>query len=674
MPTYDKAYFDKYSPPLPVDAGGEVAAGADTVTPPKNDEDIATKYRTSPFSSDYDSHVTLLPGGGFTKEPFTKPPPGAQFEQPVIAGPNTQPDLKTAPPPAGKYDADYFSKYSVPINASAPNVGNPEEQMVSAPQPLNPEEEPEKPLGAKLADQGKRLYDYGKQIITDPGEAAKTAGETINDFAGAVNPLGSNPYVQAALDQGVKLLDPEAGLSPSGDNFTKALEYFRALETTEQAKREMRSPVAAAAGNFLGNAVVPLPGGEMQGALGGLTRLTGNTVIGGLMGAGGSKEPFLSNNYLSDAAKGAVTGGVLGGILEAPGALGGAREGLDNLSNSLALKQLNPGKTASKEIAKMGVVGDPLAKVREIGQDLHAQGITGWLKSPRDMLKQLEPKVEAIGKDIHNQLVVLGDFAKNPEVQAHGINPHVTRDDVINATWESMETAKIVAPTQAIYQKSFKEVTDYLNALPENMTLAEANTQKVNFGLKVKRWGPNKLEEKDLVEQIYRGLNDAIETKVNTLGLIAEKKIQNNEMTGNPLDLEEYLTSKALIDFKESKRLYGNLEKARAIAEDSSARSFANNIFGLTSFTGGLGIGGLIGAQTGSTGLAVAAAGLGGLGAREVGRRYGIGASSMATKKAANILGLLDSATVKAGFKNWRELSPAVIAEIIKRASEDSGE
>lgn len=420
-------------------------------------------------------------------------------------------------------------------------------------------------------------------IFNHTGDAFEVAKkDALKKEHNVANIIGGVTGAGASLFTGAPLFKLA---SAAGERTAAHIAQKIAVTTTEKiaeagAKRAatglLKNMAAKGAGAAVEGAVITAPHAITEAMLGdpeaaGESLLYG-VGLGAALGGGGvlAKELF-----------GSVAGKVknsLAAQTDLDGPQGMAKI-FGNKAEGKAVEALNPTLSQMERLENS-------KDVKKLGRFLLDEKIVTPLASKKDMFERLERRTQEIGQEQGAFLKKIDDMTIADNRADLLIDPKEVAEKI------SAELKTKYAHLDA-YKPALQNVENSLNELRANpavWTIGEANKQKSAWGDVISTWGMDKTVEKKFSENIYRGINQAIEEKV----AVAVGK-------------------EGLDEFKNLKMRYGYLEEAEKIAKKAAAREGKNNDLGLTSYVLG-GAGAIAG---GVPGAAVAMAG------REVSRRYG---------------------------------------------------
>lgn len=396
-----------------------------------------------------------------------------------------------------------------------------------------------------------------------------------------------------ALAAGLTSITPDSLLpaSKQGKSFSDLYDQFAAQDKQDDAAQQKQYPKASMAAGLMGAGMLGNPMHATAAADAGLLAKAGTAALnagttGGLMAA----DTGLRTGDAGEAAKAGLIGVGAGLGLSALGGLNSALnpEGLSSAAGDQAVKALNP---TLSQMERLEATKNPTA----VGKRLLDEGIVTPLASRQTMANRLEGKLGTAGQDIGNQLSALDDAtAKLPNAEDYRVNPADVADNAQRLVRDPM--SKTAAYKGAVPGMD-KEV-DNLRTFQDPWSLSEANKQKTAYD-KTLRWDQTQGPGKEALKGLRNELSDAIDSRVE----------QGSADTG-AFDPDA---------FQAAKQRYGDLAQASQIANKSAAKDAHNNNVGLTSYLMSLPAVGA--AMTGHP--VAAAAGLAGVGAKEVAKRYG---------------------------------------------------
>lgn len=366
-------------------------------------------------------------------------------------------------------------------------------------------------------------------------------------------------------------------------------------KAAQLAERAAAKALGKSAQKVAGKALTKAAGGAVEGALYG----TGHAVSESYLG----DTELTAEKLLAGAGVGALlgAGGAAGISLVGEGAKAGLRTGAKLLGEMPDLSGALSEFAQRRSVKAAGAIQSNLNKIDEkkaleIGQDLLDTGIVNAKSSQDDIFQAVVGKRKETGKKIGELLKEADDAGAKFDLA-----PVLKRGD------EMLQEIALDPALRKEARELDRLLKGYAKLSEDGVGFAQANKLKSNLQKTVKKWVDSdaKLES---AKKMQGFLDDEIESQLGAA------------------------TSK-LDDFKEAKRLYGNLSEAAKWGRRSQAANLGNRFFSITD------------------------QGLGGL----------AGAAGVATSGPA---GILAGVATAAGNKVLRERAPQVLADFASRLGE----
>jgi len=450
-------------------------------------------------------------------------------------------------------------------------------------------------------------------------EALKKEHELTNTIGGVLGAGTSLLYGGPLFKAGTKA--GEVGAKATGILAEKILqtsaEEVAKRTATTAAKEILKKSVTKAGGMAAEGMTLAAPHAITETMLGdpeaAAESLLFGAGLGAVFGGGGSMLKELTGPVAKKVAQASGINRILEGG-------DGMRTLFKEKAEEKAVEALNATLSQTERLSRS-------KDVKQLGRFLLDEGVVTPLASKKDIFQRLDDKTMEYGKQIGEKLQKFDEQI----LASQNANLLIDSKEVANKIMSGVKQKYgHLDAYQGVIENLERQIAP-MRASNATWTIGEANAQKAAWGDVIKTWGLDKTAEKKLAENIYRGINDEIENKIE-IGFGKE----------------------ALQEFKDLKTKYGYLEEAEKIAEKSMAREAKNNDVGLTSYISG-GVGGLIG---GGPGVVI------GLLGREGMRRYGDQILASAYDKMG---GLLFAEKAMKNVADKLDIIPEAMKEMAKK-------
>jgi hypothetical protein len=221
-------------------------------------------------------------------------------------------------------------------------------------------------------------------------------------------------------------------------------------------------------------------------------------------------------------------------------------------------------RDATKALAK--------GEVEQVGREILDQGIIGIIpRGNSKLLERLELKSDLVGKALGKTKDTLDDLAKKEGLTELGVKPL----EVARKTFERLRVDERL-PNAAKKNKRFAMLTkEFFVKNPDVMNIKSSEELKRLVDETI-NWKRLKDADIPIVEQFYRALRTALKEESENAALNIAG-IANKELSAA---------------FKNQKRSYGLLEKAKEISTSQEARELANRLISPSDYI--TGVGGLV--------------------------------------------------------------------------------
>lgn len=496
----------------------------------------------------------------------------------------------------------------------------------------------------------------GQETESRPGRALAEGfaqGMTFghkNELGGLLEkPLAAGFNALASTDLGSELLDV-----PKGSN-VEPLDYVKARDAGYATDRRLQesNPYAFVGGNLAGGLVpaIATMGGSAAasgaGTAANIARGAGTGLAYGALTNPGATEGEIDPLQISDRAKGAAVGGIIGGAIPAIGA------GLSKVSDRAGkiLKEfaedraLKAAGAMKGDLTKLGQKD----KVSELGRTLLDENIVTPLARPKIIAERIRPKIDQATKDVAGFIQQADDVLTKPgALTLEDATPEMIKAGLAGQQSTSSIKNRLISEMRSRYPgvpddelaPAINKIETWFAGRPENMNARELQDLKVGLNQFLRdsdfyRDAPGMAKQGLLA--VRKGAKEAIEQKGDAAAQIL------GDSAGA---------------IKNTNRRLGNLMELQDIAEDGIARNKANRFISLTDTiagAGGLGAGAVAG------GPAALATGLASAGANKLARTYGASLSATGSDALSKQL-----TAMSPRFAQMAKGNPAAFAALVQ--------